>query len=145
MLIDVSRCLNYNDFFIKLNGIEKNLESKTQDTKTLNKILEFLKANQEIFIQEKGAAISLDSLAAKLRHISGNEPLMKKLRSYVSLIIPSAPKDIKDFLQHIRSTIFDSIERLKAITDWIDLMRIPLNQIELTEEEFVGIVTRLES
>ena len=97
MFIDASRCVSYDDFSIQLNNIEKNLENKTQDTNTLKKNLDFLETNQPIFIQEKRAVIRLDSLGAKLRHISGNEPLIQKLRSYVSLLIPSPPQRDKRF------------------------------------------------
>ena len=144
MVLCLPKCVNYEEFSIKLKEVEKNLETETQTPSSLDKVLEFIKTNQEILIQKKEAAIGLDSLGAKVRKLKGHEPLTCKLRSCVKRLVPSHPEATNNFLQFLRNTIFDPSERLQAIAHWIDLVRIPLAELDLTEDEFLGLITRLE-
>src|SRR5262249_51418406 len=59
-------------------------------------------------------------------------------------LLPSDKQNAKISLQFIRSTIQDPSDRLQAIAEWIDFMKIPLAHLDLREEEFFDLLTQLE-
>src|SRR5262245_6026471 len=143
-MINLDRLSNYHEFSNKIREIEKVLESRKESSNILDKITEFILNNEALFDHEKQAGILLDSLGEKVRHLAPKHPLISKLQNHIQQLLPSDKQNAKISLQFIRTIIQDPSDRLQAIAEWIDLMKIPLAHLDLNEEEFFDLLTQLE-
>ena len=68
------QCKNYQEFYDKLQGLNKSLENGNVEKGTFSKISEFIENNKDLFRGNPGVAILLDSIGLKV-----NEAMQKIL------------------------------------------------------------------
>src|SRR5207245_1160827 len=66
------------------------------------------------------------------------------LQNHIQCLLPSDSQNAKISLQFIRKIYQNPLDRLQAIIEWVDLMKIPLVNLDLKEEEFFELLTKLE-
>ncbi len=125
----------YDQFIEQLSQLENSSVKKCD----ISKLEAFFLNNKEHLIDKKEIALHLDSIAGKIRKISGGDQLLVKLRELSIKLLPSDTEHIKSTIDYLKESNSN-----KTIADWINLNQIPLAALGLTDKEIENIFPLLE-
>ena len=130
------KCSDNNQFLTKLHQMGQ--QNEPYEPADIANISEFLRINDTFFnAADPASIVELNSIAAKVRSVAANSPLISKIRSCTEKILPADTTHIKDSVKQIRSA---GINQGVKIADWASLMDIPLDSLDLSQIELLDIL-----
>ncbi len=125
----------------QLKAIDDALSPYGNEKSKVNTISQFFENNADYIGNDKTAAIRIDSIAAKVRSLTPNNPLITRLQNYVGQLLPSTKKE--EVTSSCSVLKENSKNYIQSLADWINLMEIPLSSLTLSGKELGDLIPKL--